>query len=77
MKKLTAIYRTERNGKVTNMVQTDYETKKEFMEDLKANGFIVLGIFTEGQVHKIRTTSIYNQPKSLSDTVIEYIQQLL
>lgn len=76
-KRLVAIYRTERNGNLKNMVQEDYETKKDFMLDLKANGFKVLGIFTESQIQHIRVTSAFNLPLSMSDRVIEYIKQLV
>lgn len=77
MKRLTAIYRTERNGNIKNMVQDDYSTKKDFAEDLRRNGFRIIGIFTEAQIQYIRVTPLSKLPLYLSDRVIDYIKQLI
>lgn len=58
MKKLTAIYKV--NGTIKHMTD-DYFTKKEnFKKELQENGFIVLGIFTDEEITKIKDTKEYD-----------------
>ena len=76
-KRLVALYKVSNENRIRNIVQDDYSTKKDFTDDLRANGFKVVGIFTEPQIQHIRVTSICNLPIYLSDRVIAYIKQLI
>ena len=76
-KKLTALYKIGNENRIRNMVQDDYLTKQDFTKDLRANGFKVVGIFTEAQIQHIRVTSSYKLPLYLSDRVIYYIKNLI
>lgn len=53
MKKLTAIYRQERNGNVNHMTR-DYNSKEKFRHDLVTNGFRVVAIFTDEEIQKAK-----------------------
>lgn len=51
MNKLIAVYKESKGSKSTKtMVRTDYKTKTALAEDLRGNGFAVVGVFTEKQV---------------------------
>ena len=74
-----AIVRKKRNGNITN-IKSDYNTKKDFKEDIKANGYRLLGIYTIKQVEYIKEVSKYNMKDSFlynNYEAIEYIKQCL
>ena len=47
-KKLTAVYKMD--GELHQMTREEYSTKKEFQNELKANGFTVVSISTEKDI---------------------------
>lgn len=49
MKKLTAIYRTNRNGDLIHSTG-EYKSKKEFTDIIRENGFRVIEVFTEDEI---------------------------
>jgi hypothetical protein len=53
MKELTAIIRKVKGGNITH-VSDYYQTKGEFKDDLKGNGYIVLGIYTKADIELIK-----------------------
>lgn len=69
---MIAIIKTKKNGNVKAVV-ADYRTKLEAKKELRANGFAVLGVFTEQQIHNIKSGfDRFNE----SDAY-EYIRQCL
>lgn len=69
---MLAIVRTARNGNLKN-IRSDYSTKKQFNEELKGNGYRVLGIFTDKQIKEIKDgLHRFNETDSY-----EYIRQCL
>jgi len=47
-KKLVGLVRTTRNGKAI-LIKSEYKTKKAFYNDLRANGYRVINIYTDSQ----------------------------
>ena len=52
MKKLLAIYRPTRSAGIRGMI-ADYNTKKNFKQDIKGNGYRLIAILNEKQVKEI------------------------
>lgn len=76
MKKYTAIYRKVRGGSLWHMVQTDYNTKKDFEDDLRGNGFIPVAILTDSQIKKIKNFDLDMNTK-FKNLDFEYVMQCL
>ena len=52
MKKLLAIYRPSRNQGIRGMIE-EYNTKKNFKQDIKGNGYRLIAVLNEKQVKNI------------------------
>ena len=73
------IVRQGRNGNLTNII-SEYDSKKDFINDLRRNGYRVLGAFTEEQVEYIKLTSKLDMEESFlfnNYESIDYIKQCL
>lgn len=68
---LTAIFRVEKMGDLKSIYTCAYSTKKEFKQELKDNGFVVLGIYTDKQIEEIKAN------KNAIKIQEEYIKQVL
>jgi hypothetical protein len=68
MKKLTALFRTEKGGNVKYNSTDYFKTKKAYEQDLKSYGYIVLGIYTEEQIVDVKQKFAVNE-------VEEFIQE--
>lgn len=81
MSKYIAIVRNEK-GNITN-VKDEYNSKKDFASDLRANGYSVLYIYTEEQVSHIKETDYFDllhedrRYDRTIDTCYEYIKECL
>lgn len=69
-KSLTAVYRITKGGNISHTTNTYFSTKKAFEKELKGNGFVVLGIYTEEQIVDVKQ-------KYANGQVEEYIQQVV
>lgn len=76
MKKYIGIYKTERNGYLKNMVQTDYNSKNDFSADLRRNGYRVIAILTDEEINKIKNSDHEMFHKYLN-LDFEYVTQCL
>ena len=52
MKKLLAIYRPTRSDGIRGMI-ADYNTKKNFKQDIRGNGYRLIAILNEKQIKEI------------------------
>jgi hypothetical protein len=82
--KLTAIYRKERNGNIYHIVDEYYKTKKDFKQDLKANGYIVLEVLTDIEIGEIKNRqelpftiemTIMDKYNTRNYVVLDYVDQ--
>lgn len=79
MRVYVGIVRQGRNGNLTNII-SEYDSKKDFINDLRRNGYRVLGVFTEEQVEYIKLTPKLDMEESFlfnNYESIEYIKQCL
>lgn len=79
LKGMVGIVRQGRNGNVTN-IKSEYETKKDFIKDLRGNGYRVLAVFTKEEVRYIKHTPKSEMKDSFlfsNYNAIEYIKQCL
>ena len=79
MRVYVGIVRQGRNGNLTNII-SEYDSKKDFINDLRRNGYRVLGAFTEEQVEYIKLTSKLDMEESFlfnNYESIDYIKQCL
>lgn len=76
MKKLYGFYRTERNGNFKCMIVNDYNTKKDFKNDLKGNGYRVVEVLSDNEVQEIKNLGQWDTLK-YNEEVKEYIEQCL
>lgn len=53
MKKLTAIYRVERNGNMKHIVRDYHNSKKAFAKELRANGLRVVKVLSEKEIEAV------------------------
>lgn len=74
MNKYTAIYKDEM-GNLRSMVRTDYETKKDFAFDLRANGLKVNCVLTDEQINEVKNCMIYKPYMRYID--FEFVGQCL
>ena len=73
MKKLTVIYRTERNGSMNHKTTTNYKTKKALTTDCRGNGLRVIKILDEKEIENIKAKNyIYD-----TEQWQEYVRQVL
>lgn len=52
MKKLIAFYKKSRNSGIRGMI-AEYNTKKNFKQDIRGNGYRLIAVLNEKQVKKI------------------------
>jgi len=72
MTRLTAIYRTSRNGNLKSMSTNDM-TKGELVKQLRANGFRVLVVLTDSEIEATKSLKAYE----LDTEWKEYANQVL
>ena len=84
--RLTAIIREGRNGNMKSMSYDDYKTKQHFARDVRANGYRLIDILTDGEIETIATRRdmdiademrLYTKHNRKCKDYFEYIDQVL
>ena len=61
--KLMAFYRNDRNDDLNIMIDSDYTSKKAFSDDIRANGYRVVGVANKEELKNpelIKNNKFYN-----------------
>lgn len=74
--KYTAIYREKGNAYYEDMTRSDYTSKALFAKELRRNGYMVAGIFTDEQIKRIQDSD----PSIIfkfNEKVVDYVRDWL
>lgn len=81
---LTAIYRKERNGNIYHIKDDYYQTKKDFKQDLTANGYTTISVLTDKEISEIKNRrdlsfneemAIMDKYKTRNYVILDYVDQ--
>lgn len=74
--KYTAIMTNQERNAHWHKVDEDYRTKKNFAQDIRANGYKVTAILTDAEIEHIKATR-WGAGIKYSDITIDYVLQCL